>query len=807
MLKKLLIVIIIFGFLSIIASCAAAAYFYQFYTRDLPRIDRVDDYVMSSVTSVFSDDHTLVGEFFDERRYPIRLREVPLHVRNSFLAAEDASFYKHAGIDPVSILRAVVKNVQTGSASQGGSTITQQVVKNILLTSEKKLDRKIKEAILSYRLEKKLSKDDILQLYLNQIYFGNGAYGIKAAALNYFKKDLNQLTIGESALLAGLPKAPSRFSPVTNMKAAKRRQGYVIDQMIQAGFITAEQGQQALAEDIKVYQFSQDRLLQAPYYVSEVRRIFDERWRDYDIDRDGLKIYTALNLQAYNFAELSTRVGLREVDKRRGWRGALRTYDRLDLNQYRSDFADRLTLPLKSNEVYPALITEVALSKGKVHLIVGSEPGVLNLKDLGWAKKFLRSDDKVEFIKPESYFEAGQVIEVVLPGTQENSTKIKEFNLDQTPQLEAALVLLEPGSGKVVTVIGGYDYRRSQFNRATQSKRQPGSSFKPIVYLAAIDGFNYTPATIVQDAPQTFKIGDQYWTPGNYDESYLGPITLRTALEKSKNLVSAGIVSKIGVDAVIGYARKMGIESPLGRNLSLSLGSSEVAPLEIVRAYGVFAARGVLFPSTFITRVEDRNGRVLFDYEEEKLLNAHREISESSAFVMAYMMKGVVQHGTGYRVRAIERPVAAKTGTSNDQMDAWFVGYTPEWACGVWVGFDEKKEIGEKETGGRVSAPIWLYTMTDFLNLQDKLKLERLTQEAKEESERLGIPYVAPEKIVPADFSPPDGVESAWIDKASGQPASEGASGAILEYFLKGSAPGQHVAEQSNAEYWDDPNL
>ncbi|MCB0334973.1 MAG: hypothetical protein KDD62_01665, partial [Bdellovibrionales bacterium] len=393
---------------------------------------------------------------------------------------------------------------------------------------------------------------------------------------------------------------------------------------------------------------------------------------------------------------------------------------------------------------------------------------------------------------------------VIVP---EKISEKPEIELSQTPDLESALVLVDPHSGKVPVVIGGYDYQHSQFNRATQGLRQPGSSFKPIVYLTAIDQFGYTPATTVYDEPRAFKVGESYWKPANYDMNFLGPITLRTALQKSRNLISADIISRIGPDAVIQYARKLGVTSKLGRNLSLSLGSSEVTPLEITRAYGVFAAKGVLFDSVFITRVYDRRGKKIFDFEDEKLIKAKEVISEASAFVMAYMMKGVVQNGTGWKIKALKRPVAGKTGTSNDQMDAWFVGYTPEWACGIWTGFDKKKTIGRGETGGKVSAPAWLHFMASFLEEQDQNKLGQLNKDLQEDAERLGVEYQPPEKIEPLDFSVPDGVEPFWIDKTTGRKAKAGATGAFLEYFLDGTQPEEAEDYLGKVDYFEDPFL
>lgn len=761
---------------------------YYYLTRDLPRLARIEDYTPAAVSRVLARDGTLIAEFYSERRYPAKLQEVPDIVRKAFLAAEDASFYSHHGVDPVSILRAVVKNMQSGNAKQGASTITQQVVKNLLLTPEKSFVRKGKEAILSYRLERRFSKDEIFEIYLNQIFFGNTAYGIKAAGRIYFHKELSELTLAEAAILAGLPKAPSNYSPLRNPKLSRQRQQQVLTQMVEAHFITPEQKEKALQEKVAVYPATQQNIFASPYYVGEIRRVFQENWKDLDLDSDGLEVTTAVDVRADTIALGALRKGLREVDKRRGWRGPIGKMTEADYTAaYGQGSPDK-------ESPFPALVRSV--SQGMAKVLLGKENATINLNESTWAKKLLLQDDSTRFGSPADLVRTGDVIEVAWREFQSEGQESKRdavgqgrYVLDQTPDIEGALVLIDPASGEVRAMAGGYDYNQSQFNRVTQSLRQPGSSFKPVIYLAAIDKFHYTPSTIMIDTARTFKVGDTFWTPANFDEKFLGPITLRTALEKSRNLVSADIVSRIGVDAAIQYARLLGIRSPLGRNLSLSLGSSEVTPLEMTRAYGVFAAKGVLFDSVFVTKIQDRFGKVLYDYDTEKVGKGQQVISENSAFVLANMMKGVVDHGTGYRVKELGRPVAGKTGTSNDQMDTWFIGYTPTWVCGVWVGFDQKKQIGPKETGGVVSAPIWLYFMREFLKYQEESTRGSAEQEAKREAERLGIKYQPPAASEQLDFTIPDGVDPYWVDKASGRRSSEGAGGAIMEYFLKGTEP------------------
>jgi len=815
---------LIFSLIIFIFACVAGGIFLTWgwyrVTRDLPQLTSIEDYRPPAVTRVYANDGTLIAEFFEQRRYPIKIADVPKMVSNCFLAAEDAHFYSHQGIDFASIVRAVLKNLRAGSARQGGSTITQQVVKNLLLTPERKLERKVKEAILSYRLEKRFSKDEILQIYLNQIYFGNTAYGIKAAALVYFHKEVKDLTLAEAAMLAGLPKAPSLFSPLRNPDEAKRRQRYVLGQMLKAGFADKDQVEQARNEKVNYYPAKVENIYHAPFFVTELRRMMMEsdRWKDMDIDHEGYEIYTTLDLQADSMSRAALRKGLREVDKRRGWRGPIAFIPKADKEIFLRQFQVPAEIEVKEDTLYPALVTEVLHDRGIARVDLGPIASAVDYKASEWARKKVDKDDHAAWITPDQMLKVGDVIEVskattppsakdkvdyILPGVE------RKFTLDQTPDIEGALTLVDPFSGRVLAVQGGYDYARSKFNRATQGMRQPGSTFKPVIYLSAVDGFKYTPATIVYDAPRTFRVGDNFWTPGNFDGKFLGPITLRTALEKSRNLISAEIVAGIGVDAVIQYARKLGIQSPLGRNLSLSLGSSEVNLLEMTRAYGVFSAKGVLFDSVLINKIVNREGVEIYNYDNEKLNHAHQVINENSAFIMANMMKGVVENGTGYKVKELKRPVAGKTGTSNDQMDAWFIGYTPQWACGVWIGFDEKRKIGEKETGGVVAAPVWLYFMRDFLDAQDKSTMQRLEKEGREEAERLGISYVPPEPLEPLDFSVPDGVDAYWVDKNSGLLSSADAPGAIYEYFLRGTEPRKTAAteEEETSSYLQSPDL
>ena len=412
--KKLLVFFSLIGLCGLLAGTVFLIWGYYYITRDLPKLSTIDDYRPAAVSTVYAADGTLVGEFFTERRYPVKLAEVPLVVRQAFLASEDAAFYKHPGIDPWSILRALVRNIQQGQAKQGGSTITQQVVKNLLLTPERKLQRKIKEAILSYQLEKRLSKDGIFEIYLNQIFFGNTAYGIKAAARVYFHKELAELTLAEAAILAGLPKAPSRFSPILSPERSRRRQRYVLNQMVQAGFVSIPQADLALREKVRVYPASAQNIFRAPYYVSELRRIFEERWRDLNVDAEGLKVHTALDLTADELANRALRQGLKEIDKRRGWRGPIGAVAGADREKFIERYAPPLSEQLEQDLIYPALVMQTHPASGTVDVLIGGGKRSIDLREASWARKKINAEEKAAFVKLEQEIRVGDVIEVSL---------------------------------------------------------------------------------------------------------------------------------------------------------------------------------------------------------------------------------------------------------------------------------------------------------------------------------------------------------------------------------------------------------
>ena len=763
------------GFLAIVLSCLIVFYLYIRITRDLPQIEKLSDYRPKAVTSIVAEDGDLLAEIYDERRYPLHFNEIPQVVKNAFLAAEDASFYSHPGIDMLSIVRAFWVNLRSHKAKQGASTITQQIVKSLLLTPERTYERKAKEAVLSYRLEKALTKDEIFSIYLNEIFLGSGAYGVKAAARVHFHKELSNISIAEAAFLAGLPQKPTLLSRPEHREEAIGRQHYALSQMSENKMITKEEYEAAKAEQIKIYPPEEQNVYAAPYYAGHAikvlnelfeKRVLGDKAGSTSTNPGGLVVQTAADVKASEMAARALRHGVRDLDKRRGWRGAIgniydthmRSGDETELSYIRVKSVGDLAF----DAIYPAVIRKLDAKSGIAEIELGVFVGKVELAKAQWARTFLTKDDKRIGVRPESVLKLGDIIEVSLTeeAEAEKSKQTKNglsFKLDQTPVVEGALVLSNALTGEVRAIIGGYDYKKSIFNRATQGLLQPGSAFKPFIYLAAIEHLNLAPNSIVPDEPISMIAGDgKIWAPQNFDEKFLGPITLRTALQRSRNVVSVYLLRRVGVERGIASARKLGITTPIGANMSIALGTAEVHLIELVRAYGAFAAEGWLADSLVIKSIKDRDGNLLYSQMPHQV----KVIKDEDAFIMANMMKGVVERGTAQAVKVLNRPVAGKTGTTNDHMDAWFIGYTPEWVAGSWVGFDEKHPLGRPETGGRAAAPIFVELMQEFL---------------------------ADKPVI--DFNIPDGVIPVPINLTTGTPVSPDTPGAFTEYFKLGTEP------------------
>ena len=645
------IVVLLFLLLILLLAGAAAAFYFAFVF-DLPRLTTLKDYNPYLVSEVYSQDDVLIGEFFIERRTVVPLAKMPRMLINAFVAAEDARFFEHHGIDYWRILGATFRNIEAFDVVQGGSTITQQIAKSFFLTPERSFTRKIKEAILAQRIESYLTKNEILFLYLNQIYLGEGAYGAGAAAKSYFGKTVENLTLAECAMMAGLPPAPNSLSPFRNPKKARERQIYVLNRMLEKQMITPVQAIRAQAEEIRLRPKGL-RGNDAPYVLEMVRQHVEEKYGKDLLYKGGLKIYTTINAQMQASAQTAVLKGLEEYEGR-----------------------------------------------GK------------------------KSKDRV--------------------------------------QVQGALIAMDPQTGFILAMVGGRDFSASQFNRATQAKRQAGSAFKPIVHAAALDK-GFTPATIIVDEPLAYVDvpGKEPWEPKNFDREFWGPITMRKALTFSRNIPTVKIAQAIGLDYLIQYAKNLGIKSKLEPNLSLALGSANLSLLELTSAFGVFASQGYRAEPIFLTQIRDKDGNILEEVEPVAI----EVISPQTAYLIASMMQSVIQEGTGQRAKALGRPAAGKTGTTNDYRDAWFIGFTPNHlVTGAWIGYDIEKPLGSYETGAVAALPIWLEFMKE-----------------------------ATAKKTIENFPIPEGIVFVKIDAATGEPIPPGRSNpsvrAIFECFKEGTAP------------------
>jgi penicillin-binding protein 1A len=593
--------------LTIILGVLAVGGVIYYYGHDLPdRLDLKSSYQPAVVSTVFDREEKPIGEFYLQRRFVVPLERIPRHVIQALLAAEDSRFYAHGGVDIVAIFRASFANIRKRKVHEGASTLTQQLVRGFFLTPERTFDRKIREAILAYRVEKNHTKNEILYLYFNQVYFGHGNYGIEAASRDYFGKSVSDITVPEAALLAGLPRSPSRNSPYRDFFAARERQRYVLGRMLSEGFITRAIYEEALQTPLHLNPAPALNSQIAPHFVEHIRRVIGDRYGFDPLLQGGLRIYTTLDSSVQAAAQRAVRQGIDDV---------------------------RLRLKKKARAG-------------------GSE---------------------------------------------------------RDGEIEGALLAMEPSTGMVRALIGGYDFARSQYNRALQAKRQPGSSFKPIIYSAALES-GLSELSIVQDGPLSFRLaGGKTWRPQNYDGKFHGPVTLRSALAHSLNSVSVRLVQRVGVERTIQQARKLGIESPLEKNLSIALGTPSVTVLEMVRAFGVFAGGGNLAEPLFVLKVTDREGKVL----EENQPAVKQVLSPEVAYVMTDMLKNVVQSGTARAAAKLGKNIAGKTGTTSDFRDGWFIGFDPALVAGVWVGYDDHRSIADKETGASLALPIWLSFMTE----------------------------------------------------------------------------------------------
>ena len=750
------------AFMMLLGGSAVVGLFF-YMSRDLPKITSLNDYRPPVVTTVYSDDNRKIAEFYKERRVVMPLDQIPKQLQQAFIAAEDSRFYKHPGIDFVSVIRAFFKNLEAGAIVQGGSTITQQVTKSFLLTPERSYERKIKEALLAYQIDRAFSKDDILYLYLNQIYLGHGAYGVEAAAENYFGKPVKDLSLAECAVLAGLPQAPSRYSPFHYPERAKQRQIYVLSRMVEEGYISQVEASEAMAVQLDIKPRRNWYMEQVPVYTEHIRRYVEKKYGEDALYGQGLKIYAAVNIEMQKAASEEIQRGLKELDRREGYRGPLQRLAADQIESFSQELQqDFIQHPLTPGDSVRGVVIDVDDKGGAVTVRMGGERGVIDFATMRWARKpnpdRAWHSDRLQ--QPSQAFAVGDVI-LVQPVEKDPKSGTWKLTLDQVPEVQAALMCLESGTGLVKVMVGGRDFNESQFNRAIQSRRQPGSAFKPVIYAAALD-HGYTPATVIIDSPIVFQdeARDFTWKPKNYGKKFYGPTLLRDALAHSRNVVTIKIMQDLGIDYVIDYARKLGIESDFNHDLSIALGSSGVSLYEIVKAYSVFDNQGYMIEPAFITKIEDRDGNVL----EEMNPARKKVIDESTAYIMTSLLEGVVKFGTAQRIRELKRPVAGKTGTTNNLFDAWFVGYTPRFITGVWVGHDQEKSLGKGETGSRAASPIWLNFMQRIL---------------KDEPVRI--------------FPVPEGIVFAKIDAETGLLPIPESKETIFECFKEGTVPTQYT--------------
>jgi penicillin-binding protein 1A len=734
------------------------------FSKQLPdKLDRILDYRPARATRVYSKDGEPIGEFFLQRRVLVDLHRIPAHVQDAFISAEDRRFRDHTGFDPIGIARAAWENYVKGGPRQGASTITQQVARMLMLTQEKTFARKAKELILAIRVERELSKDQILYIYLNHVYLGHGAYGVQAAADAYFGKDVGQLTIAEAALLAGLPKAPTKFSPYNDYARARERQAYVLGRMLEDGRISQAQYEAAKREPLVTISNDQPlNAVAAPYFIEHVRRWAADRYGDRSLFDGGLRIFTTIDMKAQRAAEVAVKDGLDALDRRLGFRGPI---DHLD-GPEREAFENGPPMPFVISEEaaplhaggallddvpYVGIVTEI--KEAKKHVLVDLGPRVLKMEAADAARMLRWRGDRVPK-QGRRRLAAGDLVPVKVLHDEKKGDLAA---LSQVPDVQAALVAIDPASGDVVAMVGGYDWAHSQFNRATQARRQAGSSIKPFIYTTALQR-GYTELSIVPDAPIAIRTASGVWAPSNYKKEFLGPLTLKTALAKSINTISVRLTAATGVDAVVKTMRALGITSPIPRHISISLGTPDVSLLEMTAAYASFPAGGKRVEPKFVEVVTTDDGRVLEDWRAQK--PDAQAIPPSIAYLMVDLLKGVVSKGTGRKAQELGRPAGGKTGTSTGFRDAWFVAFTPDLACGVWVGRDNFKPIGHDTTGGNTALPIWLQFM-----------------------------QAAHPKTPVRDFQPPSDVTFVRASDVTGEPVGPGSPNASWVPFARGTLP------------------
>ncbi|MCC6948755.1 MAG: penicillin-binding protein 1A [Bradyrhizobiaceae bacterium] len=790
------------GTILFVVGAVAATGLIWHYSKDLPDYSQLQDYEPPVMTRVHASDGSLVAEYAKERRLYLPIQAIPKSVLESFISAEDKNFYEHGGVDLTSIARAVISNIEqygTGRRPQGASTITQQVAKNFLVGAETSYTRKIKEALLALRIERAYSKDKILELYLNEIYLGLGAYGIAAASLIYFDKSVHELTIPEMAYLAALPKAPSNLHPFRHRDRAVERRNWVIDRMVENGYIKRDEGEAAKKAALNVTpRPTGAHIFAAEYFAEEVRRELYERYGEKKLYEGGLSVRTTLNPKIQEIAKKSLTEGLVRYDEAQGWRGPVAQIEvsgdwgaKLADVRALSDIKWRLAVVLESDDK-AARIGLQPIREPSGQLSKERETGTIAFDGMKWAK-WATGPDKGKAIKSvRQVLNPGDVVYVdpyIEPKPDpktaaKNSPPAREgpvpghWRLRQVPEVGGAIAAMDPRTGRVLALVGGFSFDESQFNRATQALRQPGSSFKPFVYASALDN-GYTPSSVVLDAPIEIDqgAGQGIWRPENYSRQFYGPQTLRFGIEQSRNVMTVRLAQDVGMPLIVEYAKRFGIYDDLPPYLSYALGAGETTLVRMLAGYSIFDNGGRKVKPTLVDRIQDRYGRTIYKHDDrecqgcegkqwsnqdEPSLVDRREqvIDPMTAYQITSMMEGVVQRGTGTRVRDVGRPVAGKTGTTNDEKDVWFMAFTPDIVVGVYLGYDKPRSLGRGVTGGQYAAPI----VGDFLKMT-----------------------LADKPAQP--FRVPPGIKLIRINAKTGLRAQPGDERVILEAFKPGTQP------------------
>ncbi|MFY0529052.1 penicillin-binding protein 1A [Archangium gephyra] len=808
------------------AAVIVVAGIYYHYSQGLPDIPKVDQYWPPIVTEVYTDDAVLAGEFYHHRRKVVPYERIPKRLVQAFIASEDSSFFDHHGVDVLGTARAASKTIRKklglGGSVQGGSTLTQQTAKAVLISAEgyesataKNLTRKIREAILARRLEEALTKEEILYLYLNNVFLGHHSYGVQSAAENYYRKDVRDLTLGEMTLIAGLPQAPSRYSPFLKPEAAKKRRSYVLRRMFDEGMISAEERAQADSEPVNVYPVEDVFHEFAPYFTEQVRKNLVERYTNKVLLNEGLKVFATMDSERQRAAQESVLAGLMAIDKRQGFRGPVQ---QLATKEEREAFLTKASRAmgneqLQENKLYVALVTKVEAEGAEVQ--VGPHQGLLPLLGMRWARK----------VNPEGYYPGlmltsarrvltvGDVIvvrhvvkkELTDDNVQFDRKLDKEvpegvplFRLEQEPELQSALVSIDPHRQYLTAMVGGYDFDANEFNRAFQACRQPGSSFKPLVYSAALEQLGWTGATIIVDSPIVEHDPENgvAWKPDNYSDEFLGDVLLRTALVNSMNIPAVKTFAAVGVKNMAEWSTRLGLSTPMNMDFSAALGSSCVYPYDLANVYAVFNRYGRKKPTYFIRKIEDRFGRTLEDHTayddawaplQDRVAAGYARLFEpgeqvmspETGFITTTMLRGVVTEGTGGPAQKLGKPAAGKTGTTNDSFDTWFAGFTRDLVTVAWVGYDKNEHpLGRYETGGRASLPIWLNYMKPALAARPQ-----------------------------SEFWPPEWLRENMmllrIDKKTGKIASSGSKDAVNIWFKKGTQPEDVAPEKGSVGVQD----